>query len=157
MTSPNSEPSQTLHGFVVSYEELLFYGKQHIIGKRVRSFDVSRLLGILNPHGSFCSERSRCSSMVRRRPLPFSPHLFPLDYIVTFEEELNFVWRVAPRARFSIAKLLFIAVRHDTLDCWAILMHAPESLFTHNQFYPSFCFLRVRTAIGQSAIILPLR
>jgi len=34
--------------------------------------------------------------------------------MVTFEEELNFVWRVAPR--FSIAKLLFIAVSNDTLE-----------------------------------------
>ena len=39
---------------------------------------------------------------------------FPQDYIVTFEDEINFVWRVAPR--FSMAKLLFIAVGHMILD-----------------------------------------
>ena len=46
--------------------------------------------------------------------LHLHPHLFPKDYIVTFEDEVNFVWRVAPR--FSMAKLLFFAVGHVTVE-----------------------------------------
>ena len=114
MVSPSANP-QTLDGLGVTYEELLFYGQQHIIGKRVRYFTILNVLGILNPHGSFCLEQSQCSSMVRHYALPFNPLLFRKDYIVTFEEELNFVWRVPPR--FSLAKLLFIVVGHVTLEC----------------------------------------
>src|SRR5258708_4352891 len=114
MPSRDSESPQTLDGFGVPYEELLFYGQQHQLGKRVRSFNVLSLLGILNPHGSFCSGRSRYFSMVRCHSLSFNPHLFLQDYIVTFEEELNFVWRVLPR--LLLAKLLFIAVGHITLS-----------------------------------------
>jgi hypothetical protein len=93
--------------------------------------------------------------MVRYRPLPFSPLLPPKDYIMSFEDELNFVWRVAPR--ISIAKLLFFAVGHVTIEWWTILTPFTEPLFTHNWFYPSFLFPRVRTAIGESAIISHLR
>ena len=46
--------------------------------------------------------------------LPFYPYLYPEDYIVTFEDEVDFVWRVAPR--FSMAKLLFFAVGHVTVE-----------------------------------------
>jgi len=68
--------------------------------------------------------------MVRHHSLPFNPHLFPKDYIVTFEDELNFVWRVAPR--FSMAKLLFFAVSDVTVEWWTILIHVVEPLLIHN-------------------------
>jgi hypothetical protein len=92
--------------------------------------------------------------MVRHCSLPFNPLLLPKDYVLSFEDELSFVWRVPPR--FSIAKLLFFAVGHVTFDWWTILTPLTEPLFTHNWFYPSFLFLRVRTAIGESAIICHL-
>jgi hypothetical protein len=68
--------------------------------------------------------------MVKNHSLPFNPHLFLKDYIVTFEDELNFVWRVAPR--FSIAKLLFFAVGHVTLEWWTALIRITEPLLIHN-------------------------
>jgi hypothetical protein len=131
MTSrPYSETSQPLDGFGVTYEELLLYGQHHLTGKRVRSPDKLSFSGLLNLHGSCCSERLCYFSMVRHRPLPFNPRLFPKDYIVTFEDELNFVWRVAPR--FSMAKLIFFVVGHVTVEWWTILMHVAESLLIHN-------------------------
>jgi hypothetical protein len=93
--------------------------------------------------------------MVRYCPLPFNPLLPPKDYIMTFEDEINFVWRVAPR--FSMAKLLFFAVGHVTIEWWTILMHRTEPLFTHNYFCPSLLFPRVCTAIGEPAIIYHLQ
>ena len=72
----------------------------------------------------------------------------PQDYIVTFEDEINFVWRVAPR--FSMAKLLFIAVRYAILDLWSILKLITASLFINNEFFPSIFLPRVRAAIGKS-------
>lgn len=68
--------------------------------------------------------------MVRHRLFPFNTLLFPKDYIVTFEDELNLVWRVAPR--FSMAKLLFFAVGGVTIEWWTILMHVSEPLLIHN-------------------------
>ena len=72
-------------------------------------------------------------------PLHFETLLFPKDYTVTFEDELNFVWRVAPR--FSMAKLLFFAVGGVTVEWWTTLIHISEPLLIHNQLYPSFLFL----------------
>ena len=46
--------------------------------------------------------------------LVFDLYLFPKDYIMTFEDEVNFVWRVAPR--FSMAKLLFFSVGHVAIE-----------------------------------------
>jgi hypothetical protein len=58
MTSqPYSETSQPLDGLGVSYEELLFYGQYHLTGKRVRSPDKLSLSGLLNLHGSCCSDQ----------------------------------------------------------------------------------------------------
>jgi hypothetical protein len=68
--------------------------------------------------------------MVRYCPLPFSPLLPPKDHIVSFENEINFVWRVPPR--FSMVKLLFFVVGHVSIEWWTILMHRTEPLFTHN-------------------------
>lgn len=52
MTSlPVSESSQILHGLDITYEELLFYGQQHLLGKRVRPSGVLCLSGLLNLRG----------------------------------------------------------------------------------------------------------
>lgn len=115
MTSHYNESSQTLDGLGAIYEEFLYSEEYHLIGKRVRLLSLIGFLSeMLNPPGSFCLVQLQCFFMVRHRFSPFTPHLFPQDWMVTFEEELNFVWRVAPR--FSVAKLLFIAVSHVTLE-----------------------------------------
>lgn len=49
---------------------------------------------------------------------------------MTFEDEFNFVWRVAPR--FSMAKLLFFAVGHLTVEWWTMLTRLIEPLFIYN-------------------------
>jgi len=125
-----SESSKALEGLGVSYEELLFFRQQHMTGNRVRSPDKLSLSGLLNLHGSCCSEVLCYFSMVRYRPSPFNPLSFSKDYIMTFEDELDFVWRVAPR--FSMAKLLFFAVRHVTFEWWTILTRLTEPLFIYN-------------------------
>ena len=127
---PYSETSQALDGSGVTYEELLSYGQDHLTAKQVRSPDKLNLSRLLNLPGSCFSERLCYFSMVRHRPLLFDPLLFSKDYIVTFEDELNFVWRVAPQ--FSVAKLLFFAVGHVTIEWWTILMRASEPLLIHN-------------------------
>ena len=71
-------------------------------------------IGNAKPLGSFCLEGLQCFSTVRHHSLPLRPYLFLQDSLMTFEEELNFVWRVGPR--FSMVKLLFIAVGHVTLE-----------------------------------------
>jgi len=124
------ESPPPLDGSGVTSEELLFYGQNHLTGKRVRSPDKLSLSGLLNLHGSCCSGRLCYFSMVRHRSFLFNPLLFPKDYIMTFEDELNFVWRVAPR--FSMAKLLFYAVGHVTVEWRTILMDVSEPLLIHN-------------------------
>ena len=66
----------------------------------------------------------------RHHPFPSNTLLFPKDYIVTFEDELNFVWRVPPR--FSMAKLLFFVVGGVTVEWRTILIHVSEPLLIHN-------------------------
>lgn len=68
--------------------------------------------------------------MVSTTPCPLILTYFLPDYIVTFEDEINFVWRVAPR--FSMAKLLFIAVRYAILDLWSIPNLITAPLFINN-------------------------
>jgi len=66
---------------------------------------------------------------------------------VTFEDELNFVWRVAPR--FSMAKLLFFAVGYVIFEWWSILILVTAPLLIHNQFHPSIFRLRARATVGK--------
>ena len=59
MTSqPYSQTSQALDGSGVTYEELLFYGQDHLTSKRVRFPDKLSLSGLLNLHGA--AARSGC-------------------------------------------------------------------------------------------------
>ena len=66
---------------------------------------------------------------------------------MTFEDELNFVWRVAPR--FSMAKLLFFAVGYVILEWQSILILVAASLLIHNQFHPSIFLFRALGTIGK--------
>jgi hypothetical protein len=56
-SQPYSETSQPLDGLGVTYEELLFFGQNHLTGKRVRSPDKLSLSKLLNLRGSCCSDQ----------------------------------------------------------------------------------------------------
>ena len=115
MTSqPFSESSQALDGLGVTYGELLFYQQRHLIGKQVCPSDVLSMSRMLNLHGSFCLEQLWYFSMVRRHSCPLILIYSQKDYIVTFEDEVNFIWRAAPR--LSMAKLLFFLVGCVTFE-----------------------------------------
>ncbi len=85
------------------------------LGNEFVSSDLLCLYPKFRPYIEASAWSTHTASLWRdTTPCPSILTYFPQDYMVTFEDEINFVWRVAPR--FSMAKLLFIAVRYAILE-----------------------------------------